>query len=96
MKIGAYLEITMTIAEKNRAEAAGVYTKYRGAFLDTVPGALTKDLLVREEDVQVLHGFDTAEHAEAYLGSDLFKQDVFTALKPTWDADPCVKIYAVA
>lgn len=58
MKINAYLEITMKIDASNRPAAAKVYTDYRTPFLDTIPGALSKDLLVREDDVQVLHGFD--------------------------------------
>ncbi len=94
--VKAYLEITMKIDAENRPAAAKVYTDYRAPFLDTIEGALTKDLLVRDEDVQVLHGFDSAEHAAAYLSSDLFKNDVFVGLKPLWSADPEVKIYTVA
>ena len=96
MKVNAYLEITMKISNANRPAAAKVYNDYRKPFLDTIEGALTKDLLIRDEDVQVLHGFDSVEHAAAYLSSDMFKNDVFVGLKPLWDADPCVKIYAVA
>lgn len=96
MSVKAYLEITMTINEANRPAAAKVYTDYRKPFLDTIEGALTKDLLIRDEDVQVLHGFDSVEHAQAYLSSDLFKNDVFTGLQPLWSADPEVKIYTVA
>lgn len=96
MKVNAYLEITMKIDEANRPAAVKVYTDYRGPFLQTIPGALTKDLLVREEDVQVLHGFDSTEHAQAYLSSAMFQNDVFVGLKPLWSADPDVKIYAVA
>ncbi|WP_127058815.1 hypothetical protein [Veillonella ratti] len=96
MNVKAYLEITMTINESNRPAAAKVYTDYRKPFLDTIEGALTKDLLIRDEDVQVLHGFDSVEHAKAYLESDLFKNDVFTGLKPLWSAAPDVKIYTVA
>ena len=66
MKVTAYLEITMKINEANRPAAAKVYTDYRGPFLEQIPGALTKDLLIRDEDVQVLHGFDSVEHAQAY------------------------------
>lgn len=95
MIIKAYLEITMKIKEANRGVAAKVYTDYREPFLKTIDGALTKDLLIRDEDVQVLHGFDSIEHANAYLNSDLFKNDVFTGLKPLWDTEPCVKIYTV-
>lgn len=96
MKVSAYLQITMKISNENRPAAAKVYTDYRKPFLDTIEGALTKDLLIRDEDVQVLHGFDSAEHAQAYLSSELFRNDVFVGLKPLWDADPEVKIYTVA
>lgn len=82
--------------EANRPAAAKVYIDYRQPFLDTIEGALTKDLLIRDEDVQVLHGFDSAEHAQAYLSSGMFKNDVFVGLQPLWGADPDVKIYAVA
>ena len=96
MKVKAYSEITMKINETNRPAAAKVYTDYRQPFLDTIDGALTKDLLIRDEDVQVLHGFESAEHAQAYLSSDMFQNDVFVGLKPLWNADPDVKIYTVA
>lgn len=96
MKVKAYLQITMEISNDNRPAAAKVYTDYRQPFLDTIKGALTKDLLIRDEDVQVLHGFDSAENAQAYLSSELFQNDVFVGLKPLWDADPEVKIYTVA
>ena len=96
MNVKAYLEITMKIDEANRPAAAKVYTDYRQPFLDTIEGAMTKNLLVRDEDVQVLHGFDSVEHAQAYLTSDLFKNGVFVGLKPLWSADPDVKIYTVA
>ena len=86
----------MKINETNRPAAAKVYTDYRQPFLDTIDGALTKDLLIRDEDVQVLHGFESAEHAQAYLSSDMFQNDVFVGLKPLWNADPDVKIYTVA
>jgi hypothetical protein len=96
MKVNAYLEITMKIKEANRADAAKVYTDYRSPFLETIEGALTKDLLIRDEDVQVLHGFDSVEHAQSYLSSAMFQNDVFVGLKPLWSADPDVKIYSVA
>lgn len=96
MNVKAYLEITMKIDEANRPAAAQVYNDYRQPFLDTIEGALTKDLLVREEDVQVLHGFDSAQHAQAYLSSAMFQNDVFVGLKPLWTAEPDVKIYTVA
>ena len=94
MEVKAYLEITMRIDNVNRPAAAKVYTDYRAPFLDTIEGALTKELLIRDEDVQVLH--DTVEHAAAYLNSELFNADVVKGLKPLWSAEPDVKIYTVA
>lgn len=96
MEVKAYLEAVMTIDPERRAEAAGVYAKYRAPFLDGIEGALSKRLLVRDEDVQVLHGFDSVEHARAYLESDLFTKQVAPALAPTWAAEPDIRIYEVA
>lgn len=96
MKINAYLEITMKIDNNNRQAAAKVYTDYRRPFLEAIEGALTKDLLIRDEDVQVLHGFDSVEHAKAYLSTEMFKNDVFVGLQPLWNSDPEVRIYSVA
>ncbi len=53
-------------------------------------------IVIREDDVQVLHGFDSVEHVAAYLESDMFKNDVFVGLKPLWSANPEVRIYTVA
>lgn len=58
----------MQISEANRPAAVKVYTDYRQPFLDTIEGALTKDLLVRDEDVQVLHGFDSVERVKGLPG----------------------------
>ncbi len=88
-----YLQITLQVADKNRQAAAGVYTKYKGPFLDTVAGAESKTLLVRDEDVQVLHGFSNKEAAEAYLTTDMFGNDVVGELGPLLDADLEVRIY---
>lgn len=96
MTVKAYLQITMNIPEENRKAAAKVYSNYRTPFLNNIPGAETKQLLVRDEDVQVLHGFDSVEHAQDYLKSEMFTQHVFPELKPTWAADPEVRIFTVA
>jgi hypothetical protein len=92
----AYLEITMQIDNADRGSAAGVYNQYKAPFLETITGAKSKKLLVRDEDVQVLHGFDTLENAQAYLSTDLFNNDVKVALKPYLKAAPDVKVYSVA
>ena len=91
-----YLQITLKIAPANRPAAAGVYQRYKTPFLDTIAGAKSKELLVRDEDVEVLHGFDTAEQANAYLKTALFTSDVVDALKPLLDAAPDVRIYKAA
>jgi hypothetical protein len=91
-----YLQITLKIAPANRPAAAGVYQRFKAPFLDTIAGAKSKELLVRDEDVEVLHGFDSAEQANAYLTSRLFTADVVGALKPLLDAEPDVRIYQAA
>ena len=83
-------------AKKNRPAAADVYKKYRQPFLTEIKGAQSKALLVRDDDVQVLHGFDNAENAQAYLKSPLFKEDVVEKLKPLLEAEPEVRVYTVA
>ncbi|THF25790.1 hypothetical protein E5170_28305 [Pseudomonas atacamensis] len=88
-----YLQITLRISKNNRPSAAEVYQRYKAPFLNTVAGAKSKALLVREEDVQVLHGFDTTDQAHAYLTSDLFVKDVADGLKPLLSADPEIRIY---
>jgi hypothetical protein len=89
----AYLEITLNIATPDRTAAAGVYTKYKQPFLSTVKGAQSKQLLIRDEDVQVLHGFDNVADANAYLASDLFQNDVVKELKPLLKSAPEVRVY---
>jgi hypothetical protein len=91
-----YLQITLKIAPANRPAAAGVYQQYKATFLDTIAGARSKDLLVRDDDVQVLHGFDTAAQANAYLKSSLFTADVVGALRPLLDAAPDIRVYQMA
>jgi hypothetical protein len=90
----AYLEITLKIDAKDRTAAGAVYTKYKERFLKTIPGAQSKQLLIRDDDVQVLHGFATTAQAEAYLKSDMFNKDVVTSLSPLLKANPEVRIYA--
>jgi hypothetical protein len=89
-----YLQITLKVASHNRAAAAAVYQQYRAPFLDTVAGAQSKDLLVRDEDVQVIHGFDTLAQANAYLTNPLFAADIVKALRPLLDAAPEIRIYS--
>lgn len=92
----AYLEITLKINEADRAGAADVYSKYKAPFLDFIKGALSKELLIRQDDVQVLHLFESIADAQAYLSTELFINDVVTALKPYLQDNPDVRIYTVA
>ena len=89
-KVKAFLEITMNINEENRAAAAKVYTAFKQPFLSEINGAVTKDLLIRQEDVQVLHGFTSVDAAAEYLKSEMFQNDVFVGLKDLWTTDPDV------
>lgn len=73
-----------------------MYSKYKAPFLETVTGATSKDLLIRDEDVQVLHGFKTTDDAQNYLTTALFTNDVVTGLKPYLQDNPEVRIYTVA
>ena len=92
----AYLEITLMVDDADRAAAASVYQKYKTPFLETIPGATSKQLLVRDDDVQVLHGFDSVAQATDYLSSDLFTKDVVAGLSPLLQSEPEVRIYEVA
>lgn len=89
----AILEITLNVDAANRAAAGAVYSHYKAPFLNTVPGAIAKRLLIRSDDVQVLHEFKTVEDANAYLKSDLFNNDVVVELKPLLKSAPEVRIY---
>ena len=91
----AYLEITLKVDPQDRAAAGTIYSKFKKPFLTKIPGAKSKELLIRDDDVQVLHGFATRKQAEAYLSSDLFTQDVVVGLKPLLKANPEVRIYSV-
>lgn len=91
-----YLQITLNVPGANRPAAAGIYQQYKGPFLASVPGAKSKELLIRDEDAQVLHGFDSVENAQAYLQSDLFNQDVVAGLAPLLAAAPDVRVYTIA
>jgi hypothetical protein len=92
----AYLEITLQIDPENRAAAAAVYRKYKEAFLSGVAGAQSKELLIRDEDVQVLHGFDSVSNAREYLAGDLFTKDVVRELGPLLSSDPDIRLFDVA
>jgi hypothetical protein len=92
----AYLEITLQVDGDRRSAAAEVYKQFRAPFLASVPGARSKELLVRDEDVQVLHEFSSVAEANAYLRSDLFAQDVVSALTPLLSGDPEIRIYEAA
>lgn len=91
----AYLEITLDIKAENRGSAAGVYAKYKQPFLKQINGATSKELLIRTEDVQVLHGFESEEKAKAYLSTKLFENDVVRELKPFLESNPEIRIYTI-
>ena len=71
------------------------YTKYKQPFLAKVTGAKSKELSIRDDDVQVLHGFASTEQeqAQAYLKSDMFQKDEVTELGPLLKTTPEVRTY---
>jgi hypothetical protein len=91
-----YLQINLNVNPNDRPAAAAIYNQFKRPFLEGISGARSKDLLIRDEDVQVLHGFDSVDQAKAYLSSKLFNDDVVTALKPLLQSPPDVRIYAAA
>lgn len=95
IETNAFLEITIKVEESNRASAAKVYSKYKNPFLNSIKGAVSKQLLLRKDDVQVLHGFEKVEDAESYLTTVLFSKDIVSELGPLLAADPEVRIYQV-
>ena len=92
---GAILEITLDVKAENRNNAGGVYVKYKQPFLEQIKGTTSKDLLMRDDDVQVLHGFESVADAEAYLTTEIFQNDVVRELKPYLESDPEIRIYSV-
>lgn len=90
-----YLEISLKISDENRPAAVGVYKQFKSPFLKNVMGAESKRLLVRNEDVQVLHGFNSIKDANNYLASNMFQSDVVKALSSLLDAAPEIRIYEV-
>ena len=92
----AYLEITLKVDGDRRTAAADVYQQFRAPFLDSVPGARSKELLIRDEDVQVLHQFTSVADANAYLETDMFARDIVGALSPLLSAQPEIRIYEAA
>ena len=90
----ALLEITIKVAPENRAAAGAFCEKHDQPFLDDVPGTTAKRLLIRDEDVQVLHGFDSVAGAQAYQTSDLFTNHVLREPGPLLQGDPEVRNYS--
>ena len=91
-----FVEISLQIGNADRPAFKTIYKKYRTLFMESVAGGKSKELLIRDEDIQVLLGFDTAVNAENYLSSKLFANDVVSELKPLLQANPDVRIYSVS
>ncbi len=96
MNTKAFLQITLQVKPENREAAGAIYAKYKQPFLAQIEGAQSKELLMRDEDVQVLHGFASVVDAQAYLSTELFTNDVVGELNSLLTANPEVRIYSVA
>ena len=92
----AYLSVNMKIDSSRLPEVTKVYTNYWEKFLRTIHGARTKDLVIRNEDVQILHSFNSVEDAVGFLSSEMFQRAVFIDLQPYWNDELNVRIYTAA
>ena len=91
----AYLQITLKINSAAKGAASGVYDKFQDSFLDQIKGATSIELLVGDEYIQLLHGFGTADDAQAFLSTELFNNGILVALKSLVVDTPEVRIYTV-
>ncbi|CAM3665002.1 hypothetical protein [Sphingobacterium prati] len=91
----AYLQITLKINSANRGVASGMYDKFQEPFLDQIKGATSIELLVGDEYIQLLHDFDTADDAQAFLSTELYNNDMLATLKSLVVDTPDVRIYTV-
>jgi len=94
--VKAYLQITLRINAADKGAASSVYDKFQASFLDQIKGAISAELLIGEEYIQLLHGFETAEDAKAFLSTELYNNSVLVALKPLILDNPEVRIFNVA
>lgn len=91
----AYLQITLKINTADKGAVSGVYNKFRTLFLEQIQGAISIELLIGDEYIQLLHSFDTAEEAQDFLSTELYNNDVLVAVKPFIVNTPEVRIYVV-
>lgn len=93
--IRGFLQVTLSIPAPRREKAISrIFLPARQHFLERVLGAVSMDMLVRDEDVQVLHGFDTYENARTYLNSGVFKE-FMAQLGETADKEAIAALYNV-
>lgn len=88
-----YVEVTLKVGAPNRSAAEVVYNKHKGPFLSRVPGARSKQLFMRDEDVKILYGFASAAQAKAYLESGPFAPGTVSDLTPLIEAAPDIRVY---
>ncbi len=88
-----YLQVTLKVKKSNREAAINIYNKYIYFFLDTVSGAVSKSLLLREKDIQVLYGFSNTRKARSYLRSKMFNNHIIGELDPLLESVPEIRIY---
>ncbi|PCH61445.1 MAG: hypothetical protein COC19_04755 [SAR86 cluster bacterium] len=88
-----YLQITFKVPAEKRKAALGIFYKNKEIFLYGVAGAQSKTLLVRDEDLQILHRFSSVKMAEIYLSSEVCTVDIVAELGPLLDALPDIRLY---
>ncbi|WP_104381543.1 hypothetical protein [Sphingobacterium sp. HMA12] len=91
----AYLQITLKINNSDKGAVSGIYDKFRDSFLDQVKGATSIELLIGNGYIQLLHVFDTAEDAQAFLSTELYNNEILLALKSLMVDTPMISVYSV-
>ena len=92
----AYLQIVLKVNLADRGELTNTYNKFKNSFLEQIKGATTHELLIGDEEVQLLYGFDNLEDAEAFLSTELYNNVVLVALKPLIFDNPKIRVFNVA
>ncbi|WP_433900269.1 hypothetical protein [Sphingobacterium puteale] len=91
----AYLQVTLKINNSDKGAVSGIYEKFRDSFIDQIKGATSIELLIGDGYIQLLHVFDTAEDAQAFLSTELYNNNILFALKSLMVDTPRVSIYSV-
>ncbi len=93
--VRAYLQISLPVPQSRRDEAiTRIFLPGRQRFAEQAEGGVSMDMLVRNEDIQVLAGFDTLESARLFQNSPAGKE-LLGQLAAMAEKNPGTAIYTV-